>query len=100
MINYIKVVLGSTHEFNYNATAITPSTFTLEQLKVGLNSINDLSADVGVPLVSTLFDGVVAPRCDDEDRKNEQSMTEVASLVYLLVDRGQPGKYRCRNGGV
>lgn len=32
---------------------------TLEQLKLGLVSLNDLSASVGVPIVSSLFDGVV-----------------------------------------
>ncbi|NTW36893.1 MAG: hypothetical protein HGB17_12330 [Syntrophobacteraceae bacterium] len=32
---------------------------TLEQLKLGLVSLNDLSASVGVPIVSSRFDGVV-----------------------------------------
>jgi RimJ/RimL family protein N-acetyltransferase len=31
----------------------------LEQLKIGLNSINDLASIVGFPLVSSLFEGVV-----------------------------------------
>jgi RimJ/RimL family protein N-acetyltransferase len=32
---------------------------TLEQLKMGMISLNDLSANLGVPLVASLFDGVV-----------------------------------------
>lgn len=51
---------------------------SLEQLKVGLISLNDLSADVGVQLVSTLFEGVV----DRAVRMKIEKMSKIDSKLH------------------
>lgn len=58
MVDYINVNRG----FRMNSVStqrLTLLPLSLEQLKMGLVSLNDLSASVGVQLVSSLFEGVV-----------------------------------------
>ncbi len=51
---------------------------SLEQLKLGLVSLNDLSASVGVQLVSSLFEGVV----DRAVRMKIEKMSKVDKLLH------------------
>jgi len=58
MVDYINVNRGITMD-SISTPRLTLLPLTLEQLRMGLASLNDLSACVGVQLVSSLFEGVV-----------------------------------------